>query len=156
MTLPASGNINWNQICAEFSLNPATAVWPSSFYGKGGAPASGALSFSNFYGRSAGSAFTPMPGTYSYNDNGVTTGGSGASATVNTSGASVVWTYTISGTNAGLVSATLASGGSATGISFNLPANHTAQTARSATVTLSQGANTWTLNLTCTGDGGFL
>jgi len=52
MTLPASGTITLAQIAAEFGL-ASTAVFPGAFYGKGGAPASGTLRFSDFYGRSA-------------------------------------------------------------------------------------------------------
>lgn len=54
MTLPASGTITIQQIAAEFGL-AATAVFPGAFYGKGGAPASGTLSFADFYGRSGAS-----------------------------------------------------------------------------------------------------
>jgi hypothetical protein len=53
MTLPASGVISWEDICAEFSLDASTAIFPTNFYGLGGAPASGVLKFSDFYGRSA-------------------------------------------------------------------------------------------------------
>jgi len=52
MTLPASGTITLAQIAAEFGL-ASTAIFPTAFYGKGGAPASGTLSFADFYGRSA-------------------------------------------------------------------------------------------------------
>lgn len=52
MTLPASGVITWEDICAEFALNAASAVFPTDFYGLGGAPASGILGFQDFYGRS--------------------------------------------------------------------------------------------------------
>jgi len=52
MTLPASGPISLTQIAAEFGL-PANSAFPAAFYGKGGAPASGPLSFADFYGRSA-------------------------------------------------------------------------------------------------------
>lgn len=51
MTLPASGAIGLGQIAAEFGI-AANSVFPTAFYGLGGAPASGALSFSDFYGRS--------------------------------------------------------------------------------------------------------
>ena len=51
MTLPV-GTKTWDQICAEFGMNPRTAVWPADFYGKGGVPSSGPLSFADFDGKS--------------------------------------------------------------------------------------------------------
>ena len=51
MTLPASGPIDLYQIADEFGL-AHTTTFPTGFYGKGGAPSSGPLSFSDFYGRS--------------------------------------------------------------------------------------------------------
>jgi len=51
MTLPSSGPITLFQIADEFGL-PHNAVFPTAFYGKGGAPSSGPLSFADFYGRS--------------------------------------------------------------------------------------------------------
>jgi hypothetical protein len=51
MTLPASGTISLYQIADEFGVARSTP-FPSGFYGKGGAPSSGALSFADFYGRS--------------------------------------------------------------------------------------------------------
>lgn len=51
MTLPGSGPISINDIAAEFGM-PNNSPFPSAFYGKGGAPGSGPLSFADFYGRS--------------------------------------------------------------------------------------------------------
>lgn len=51
MTLPASGPISLNDLAAEFLL-PTNSAFPSTFYGKGGAPSSGPLSLQDFYGRS--------------------------------------------------------------------------------------------------------
>lgn len=51
MTLPGSGPISINDIAAEFGL-PNNSPFPDAFYGKGGAPSSGPLSFADFYGRS--------------------------------------------------------------------------------------------------------
>lgn len=147
MVLPASGSISWQQICAEFSLNPATAVWPTNFYGKGGAPASGSLSFSDFYGRSGGGTYTPAPGSYTYNDNGAVGGGPGASAFITSNSGSVPWTYTISGFGA---TPSISSGSSATTISFSVP-SATGTASRNSTVTLNQGGNTWTLTMHATG-----
>lgn len=62
MTLPASFPISWQQICDEFGL-AYTSSWPSAFYGKGGAPASGNLSFSDFLGRSNGPQYPTHVGT---------------------------------------------------------------------------------------------
>jgi hypothetical protein len=152
MTLPASGNISWSQICTEFSLNPTTAVWPASFYGKGGAPGSGNLSFSDFYGRSAGGSFTPAPGTYTYTDNGQlgsAGGGPGASVTISST-TTQTWTYSATGSSS--YSATLASGGSGTSIGFNLPAA-TGTSNRSTAITLNAGANAWNITLFATGLG---
>jgi len=52
MTLPSSGPISLGQIADEFSIS-RQAGFPSAYYGKGGAPSSGPLSFADFYGRSA-------------------------------------------------------------------------------------------------------
>lgn len=51
MTLPATGAINLSQIAGEFGL-ATNSTFPAAFYGKGGAPSSGVLAFSDFYGRS--------------------------------------------------------------------------------------------------------
>lgn len=83
MALPASGEITFAQICAEFGLNAATAVWPASFYGKGGAPSSGPLSFADFYGR-AGVSVTINPAT-SYSE-GATSVGNASHTVVVTGG----------------------------------------------------------------------
>ncbi len=55
MTLPTAGPISLGQITSEFGL-PANSLFPNAFYGKGGAPSSGSLSFGNFYGRGVGGA----------------------------------------------------------------------------------------------------
>jgi hypothetical protein len=150
MTLPASGTITWQQICAEFGLDPSTAVWPASFYGKGGAPASGSLSFANFYGRSGTpGSFTPPPGSYTYWDNGTSTGLPGASVTVTSLTGAVTWTYTTSGS--GALTASLVSGGSGASITFNLP-SAAGSVDRNATVTLNVGGSAWTLTLRATGE----
>lgn len=154
MALPASGTITWQQICTEFSLDPSTAVWPTNFYGKGGAPASGALSFADFYGRSAGAgSFTPVPGSYTYQDNGTSTGtGIGASVSVASNTGAVTWTWSATG-SAALI-ASLTSGSSGVGITFQLP-SAAGTTNRQAVVTLTSGANTWTLTLKASGEGNF-
>lgn len=65
MTLPASGPISigtGGTINTEFGI-AANAIFPNAFYSRGGAPASGPLSLSDFYGRSnTGTAsVTPDP-----------------------------------------------------------------------------------------------
>lgn len=148
MTLPASGTITWGQICTEFSLNPVTAVWPTNFYGLGGAPAAGNLGFADFYGRSAAAgSFTPVPGTYTYWDNGQIGGGAGGSALITSIGGSVAWSYSISGFAA---TPSISSGSSAASISFNVPAG---VSLRTSTITLTQGANTWNLTVKASGSG---
>lgn len=57
MTLPASGEIGLHQIASEFGI-ATNSVFPTAFYGLGGAPGSGALSFSDFYGRSGSAPIT--------------------------------------------------------------------------------------------------
>ena len=80
MTLPASGPINLAQIAAEFGL-ASTTPFPSGFYGKGGAPSSGPLSFEDFYGRSGTAPLTASAAPTSIYASGVTT-----SITTTTSG----------------------------------------------------------------------
>lgn len=57
MTLPASGAISVNDICAEFGLSNNTP-FPAGFYGLGGAPASGPMGFADFYGRGRSPTFS--------------------------------------------------------------------------------------------------
>jgi hypothetical protein len=146
-----SNPITWANLCTEFSLDPLTAVFPASFYGKGGAPATGVLSFQDFVGRSGGGSYTPTPGTYSYTDNGVTTGGPGSSVIVTSIAGSVPWTWSATGSTTNL-SSSLASGSSGAGIQFDLP-SATGIANRSVAISLHQGANNWTLNLFSTGTG---
>jgi len=58
MTLPSSGPITLFQIADEFGL-AHNSVFPTAFYGKGGAPSSGVLTFTTFYGRSNYSLSAP-------------------------------------------------------------------------------------------------
>ena len=51
MTLPGSGPISLGQIADEFGIS-RQAPFPAAFYGRGGAPSGGPLSFASFYGRS--------------------------------------------------------------------------------------------------------
>lgn len=59
MVLPASGPISIGQIADEFGI-PRTTPFGSGFWGLGGAPASGPLKVSDFYGRSKPTP-TPTP-----------------------------------------------------------------------------------------------
>jgi hypothetical protein len=156
VTLPLSGPISFFQICDEFSL-AHTSVWPAAFYGKGGAPSSGALSFSDFYGRSSGTTYSPAQGSYSATDNQTYNFLTGAHYTVSAS-ASVAWTWTMTGSTASVTvvnqtNTVISSGASATAVTFSLKAAANS-TQRNVTITLSSGGKTWTLNLTANGDGG--
>lgn len=136
MTLPASGPITWNQICDEFGL-PHSSVWPRDFYGKGGAPSSGALSFSHFYGLSGSAAFQPMGGAYSDDEIGT------ASYTI-TASSPVVWTWTKTSGIAG--TANVASGSSASSITFSV--SGTPSATKSQTFNVSAGGQSWTITVT--------
>ncbi len=112
MTLPPSGQISLNDICAEFNI-PNNAPFPNSFYGLGGAPSSGPLSFADFYGRSASpdAAFNPDGGTVNAADyNNV--------STTLTCDHNATWTY---GTSSGGIGASVSigSGSIATSITFS-------------------------------------
>ena len=64
MTLPASGTMSMSQVATEFSKTPPMVF--SALYGiTQGIPASGTMSLSNFYGKTAGPSApsTPMYGT---------------------------------------------------------------------------------------------
>lgn len=139
--------VTWNNMCAEFGLNPNTAVFPGNFYGKGGAPGSGTLGFQDFVGRSGGLGLTysPAAGTYSNEQTGA------ASYTI-TCNQSVVWTWTrTSGTGGAITDqndAAFTSGGSATSLTVSI--SGTTTITRSATFSITSGGNTW--NITVTGD----
>lgn len=145
MTLPAAPPIDFNSICTEFGLAPATVVFPRDFYSKGGAPASGNLSFADFLGRSA-ATFDEPPGTYSVDDPGHT---GAASFTINAS-AAVVWNWTkVSG--GPIVHASVASGSSATSITFSIAIGSGTASGQFA---VSAGGESWTVNLSATAPGG--
>lgn len=127
-------------MCLEFGLNPNTAVFPRDFYGKGGAPAAGALGFQDFVGRSggvSGAVFAPVAGSYSDENAG------SANYTISCNQA-VVWTWSrTSGTSGG---ADIASGTSATSITVSVSA--TATISRSATFQIQASGQTWNVTLT--------
>lgn len=151
MTLPAAPPMTMAQMAAEFGLGVG-CVFPRDFYGKGGAPAAGALSFSDFLGRSA-VTFDTAPGAYS-------SGGTDSAEFSITCSVPAVWTWTKSaGPNAG---ATPASGGTAAtwdGTCSSIPgfrfSDPTQPNSTSFTVHATVGGVTygpWTIDLSC--DGG--
>ena len=159
MTLPSSGALSASQIDTEIgrASNAAISLDESVVRGLAGV-ASGAISFSNFYGKTYVTAtYTPAAGSYSATDNGTYNGLSGAFYAVSAS-ASVPWTWTVSGNTAALTvvnqsNTVIASGASATTVKFSLKAAATSTT-RTSTITLQSGGKTWTLTLTAHGDGG--
>lgn len=60
MALPSSGQISLSQIAAEFGGTSPDSM--SEYYGAGGAPSSGALSFADFYGLSANPTYYIVSG----------------------------------------------------------------------------------------------
>jgi hypothetical protein len=144
MTLPAVPPISWNEICAEFGLNPATAVWPNDFYGKGGAPSSGILGFQDFLGRTAVS-FNPPAGTYA--DDAI-----GAVVFTITSNVPATWTWSRTGTGTGSIT----SGSVASSITFEVNAGAGPQQQGIFTVSATaQGVTAnYTITLTADSSGG--
>lgn len=110
MTLPNSGPLSISQIAAEYGVS-LPCVFPDAFYGKPGIPASGALSISTFYGKS-NVTFTPDGGAVSDYEYGAT-----AQVTL-TCNVPAVWTFTL----AGLATASISSGASASSVTFSLAA----------------------------------
>lgn len=110
MTLPSSGPISIAQVAAEYGL-PANTPFPSGFYGRPGFPGSGAFSLSQCYGLSNVN-FSPDGGNVA----GSAVGSATATVTCNLP---AVWTYTGGGTGG---SVDVASGGTATSITFTVVA----------------------------------
>lgn len=79
------------QIADEFSLARSTP-FPSGFYGKGGAPASGPLSFADFNGRSAVTTLTAVV-TPSVTGTAVNASGTTNAATATPNGGTAPYTY---------------------------------------------------------------
>jgi hypothetical protein len=142
MTLPASGTITLTMIAAEYGESlPRTLT---HYYGKPGLPASGAIKFSDFYGKEA-ITFTPVPGTYDDSN-------SGTSTLTVSSNIAVPWTYT----KASSTTASSTSGTTTTSITFTVTSTGSGgHLSRSDTVILSTTYNgvtyNWTLNLTAAG-----
>ena len=150
MTLQTTGPISFSNINTELgvastttrSLNDTTSRTLAGV-------ASGTISMSNFYGKSA-ATFTPAGGTtagtaVTLSDEAL--GGDTATVTISCD-QSATWTYTRSGSTAG--TASISSGGSATSISFFL--ENTTAFIRSTTWTVSATAGSttryWTVQLT--------
>lgn len=139
MTLPAAPPLSIAQIVTEFGI-ATPAVFPRDFYGKGGAPATGALSFSDFLGRS-NVAFSPTPGDYSAS-------GSGSAGFTVDASVPVVWTFTKDAT----VTASVASGATGTEITFTITATGVEKTGNvTLTATLNGSTFEWTISLDATG-----
>lgn len=97
MTLAASGPIGIGtgtanrDIKVEFGIANGTS-FPAAYYGKGGAPASGPLSFADFYGRTNGFTVNAAPSSLSGGTSTPTANTSGSS-TATPSGGSGSFTY---------------------------------------------------------------
>ena len=106
-------------------------------------------------GGATSATYNPVPGTYTVTDNGP--GGIDATWTV-TASTSVTWTTSMTG-NTGFITVkdqtgtAFSNGGSATSLTFYLTAAATTAN-RTVVVTLTSGANTWTITLNATGQGG--
>jgi hypothetical protein len=139
MTLPTSPPISITQINAEFGI-AVGAVWPAAYYGKGGAPSSGALSFADFLGRSSGAIYTPAPGSYQDVETGH------AEFTISADRA-VTWTWSRTTGTSGTVTdqngTTFTSGGTATSLTFGI--NGTTSITRAATFSVQSGGKSWTI-----------
>jgi len=144
MTLPSSGPISINDVCAEYGV-PNNTPFPSGFYGKPGFPSSGPWGLSDCYGLS-NVVFTP--------DGGSAAGSapSGTASVTLSCNFAATWTYSISsGTSTG-TSVSIGSGGSATSITFNLAAPGTGT--RTTVWTVTGVSNGVTRNFTVTLDAG--
>lgn len=148
MTLP-TGQISMSQVNVELGLSSTAQISlnDSAVRSLAGV-ASGQISMDNLRGKSAGGTFSPDGGTssgspvalYDYK-----AGGASASVTI-TCSATATWTWTRSGTYG---TASIASGGTGTSITFTL--NNSTTTPRSTTWTVSatSGSTTryWSVQL---------
>ena len=131
MTLPASGPISLGQIADEFGL-PHMTPFPSGFYGKGGAPSSGPLSFADFYGRSAF--------TLSADRTSIAAESHSASQTATiTSTISTTFTYTLTAGSAGGHVTTGATSGATATVTVSAPATGTGSVSGTYRVTAANG-----------------
>lgn len=153
-TLQSSGAISMSQINAEFgrgnNLNAYRGTTWFTDAGGSGTFSSGAISMSEFYSKRAtspGGTFTPNGSTSSGARTALSSsGGAGAASVTVTCTASATWTYVR--TSGSFGSANVASGGSATSITFNM-VNGAGARFSSWTLDATSGSNTryWTVSL---------
>lgn len=162
MTIQSSGPIKFSELQTEFGgSNPVSlseyyaggAYVPAGTSGVNGAvPTSGALALSKFYGTVKGPIFTPDGGTSA--GSAVAIGNSGFTNTNRTisSNIPVVWTWTRTYGTVGSVS--VASGGTAASITFNVNSSLPQTTVWSVSATGNGTTRYWTVTLSVEGNGG--
>lgn len=154
MTLQSSGAISLGNVNTENGLSATATISMNDTASRNLAGvASGAISMSNFYGKSGSATFVVSDyqsfsaGVY-YDDN---SDADGSAQMTITASASVVWTFTKGGTNPAVLSSNgFVSGSAATSVTFSLAAATTSVN-RSATATVTAGGNTWNLSFTAFG-----
>lgn len=146
MTLPASGAISISQLSTELgrSSTATTSLGETATRSLAGV-SSGAISFSQLYGKSVGPAgptFSPTAGTY-------TVAADGTCTFTITCSTTATWTWTRSGTG----TASIATGGTGTSITFTVTAPLADRTA-TFTVTGTAGGVTRNYTITMTAYSG--
>lgn len=148
MTLPASGALSVGAINTELgrAAGATTSLGETATRNLAGVP-SGAVRFSDLYGQTNGApppTFSPLAGSYTDGDDGTNT------FTI-TCSAPAVWTWTRTGSSLG--TANVASGGTASSITFSISTTTVDRTS-TFTVTGTSGGVTarYTINLTAWGN----